>query len=144
MKLVAGVVLLVACYRDADPPVQPTPAAAPKPAPAPTGYELLESKLAPVIADLPKLEAVVTTAECPKIAAALRAFGAAHGADIDDIGALRAKLTPEDTQELDDKHGADATRVRAVVESSMRSCGNDLDVIHALDVAGFRRKTPAP
>jgi hypothetical protein len=144
VKLVAAVVLFAACYRDAE-PAQPQPAPpASKPAPAPTAYEQLESKLGPAIADLPKVEAAVQTADCPKIAAALRTFGAAHAADIDDIGALRDKLTPEDRQELDETHAADATRIRTLVESTLSTCKGDDEVRKALDVAGFRRKDKAP
>ena len=143
MKLLC-VVLVAACYRDAEPPPQqPTHVVEPPP-PSPTVYEQLESKLAPMLADLPEVEAVIQTGDCPKIAAALRTFGAAHAADIDDIGALRDKLTPEDKQEFDEQHAADGTRVRALVDSTLTACKRDDDVRKALDVAGFRRKKAAP
>jgi hypothetical protein len=145
--LVAAALALVACYRDADPPAQPaTPPCSPAPAPAkPLGaYDQLDRRLAPVLAGVPSLQQVADTADCPKIAAALRAFGAEHGADLDDIEKLTEQLDEAERMDFESEHEADIKRIDAMVKTVMHSCGSDHDVTQALAVAGFRRKKAGP
>ena len=124
--------MIAACYRDASLP--------PSPPFQETAADRLEKRIGPVLVALDALEKSVAGADCPTIAAKLRAFGADHAADMDEIEQMRAELSPDDLRSYEAAHVNDGQHIKEMVDEILRSCHDDNDVHAALDVAGFVRK----
>jgi len=135
MRLCA-VALVVACGHE-QPPVE-----APR-----TAYTELEVRLPALLGAMQRLatELTVSDGDCPQVAAALRRFGARHGASLVELFALRAKLTPREVERWEYEHDDDAKQVKKVFgETVTLSCANDGEVKAALQIAGFHSKPELP
>jgi hypothetical protein len=131
-----AVALVLGCGSGAKPASEPNPRAA---------YAELEARLPPILDAMNRLAESIAAApgDCPKIAAAIRSFGARYAADISDLWALRGKLTDEELDRWNHDHEEDAERFDAVL-GSIGSCRADPGVEAALDTAGFSKTKSSP
>jgi hypothetical protein len=116
--------------------------------PPQTPYDQLEARMPPLMSSLVSLrdalENAASTSRCDLMAKVLRQWGLDHRGELDELGALRERLTSTEREHFDFEHADDMDRIRPIRSIVKMSCDNIPEVESALELAGFQHSRGAP